>query len=34
MNSKLIERYVGTGVRFEVEDFTYLLGTVPKISKR
>jgi phospholipid/cholesterol/gamma-HCH transport system substrate-binding protein len=34
MNSKRRGGYVGLGMRFEDDDFKYLLGTVPKISTR
>jgi phospholipid/cholesterol/gamma-HCH transport system substrate-binding protein len=34
MNSKLRGGYVGMGLRFEDEDFKYLLGTMPNISTR
>lgn len=31
-NKKWLGGYVGMGVRFEDEDFKYLLGTIPRIS--
>jgi phospholipid/cholesterol/gamma-HCH transport system substrate-binding protein len=33
-NKKLRGGYVGMGMRFEDEDFKYLLGTIPRISTR
>lgn len=34
LNKKWRGGYIGMGVRFEDEDFKYLLGTVPKISAK